>query len=67
VTQKTSKVKPRPPTLSNSLKAKAGPIAMQKVLKQNLRKIVIYENKPRPAARNRSQRTASDGCKNFNN
>jgi len=40
---------------------------MQKVLKQNLHKIVIYENKPRPAARDRSQSTASEGCKIFNN
>jgi len=43
VTQKTSKAKPRPPTLSKSLKVKAGPTAVQKVLKQNLRKIAIYE------------------------
>jgi len=63
VTQKMSKAKPRPPTLSNSLKVKAGPTAMQKVLKQNLHKIVIYENKPRPAARDRSQSAASVGCK----
>jgi len=34
VTQKTSKTKPRPPTLSNSLKVKAGPTAMQKVRKK---------------------------------
>jgi len=40
---------------------------MQKVLKQNLRKIVIYENKRRPAASDRSQSTTSEGCKNFNN
>jgi len=59
VTQKTSEPKPRQPTLSNSLKVKAGPTAMQKVLKQNLHKIVIYENKPRPAARDCSQNTAS--------
>jgi len=39
---------------------------MQKVLVQNLRKIVINENKPRPAARDRSQSTANEGCKNFN-
>jgi len=38
---------------------------MEKVLKQNLRKVVIYENMPRPAARGRSQNTASEGCKNF--
>jgi len=43
------------------------PTAMQKVLKQNLHMIVIYENKPRPAAIDRSQSTASEGCKNFNN
>ena len=43
VTQKTSKAKPRPLTLSNSLKVKAGQTAMQKVLKQNLHKIVIYK------------------------
>jgi len=43
-TQKTSKVKSRPPNLSKSLKVKAGPTAMQKVLKQNLRKVVIYED-----------------------
>jgi len=35
--------------------------------KQNLDKIVIYKNKPRPAARDRSQSTAREGCKNFNN
>jgi len=40
---------------------------MQKVLRQNLHKIVTYENKPRPAARDRSQSTESEGCKNFNN
>jgi len=44
-----SKAKPRPPTLSNSLKVEAGPTTMQKVLKQNLHKIAIYKNKPRPA------------------
>jgi len=33
VMQKTSKAKSRPPTLTNSLKVKAGPTAMQKVLK----------------------------------
>jgi len=40
---------------------------MQKVLRQKLRKVVIQENKPRSAARDRSQSTASEGCKNFNN
>jgi len=67
VTQKMSKAKPRPPTLSNSLKVKAGPTAMHKALKQNLHKIVIFENNPRPAARDRSQSTASGGCKIFYN
>jgi len=38
---------------------------MQKVLKQNLHKIVIYVNKPRPAAKDYSQSTANEGCKNF--
>jgi len=65
VTQKTSKAKPRASTLSNSLKVKAGPTAMQKVLKQNLHKIVISVNKLRPAATDCSQSTASKGCKNF--
>jgi len=51
--------------MSNSLKLKAGPTAMEKVLKQNLRMIVIYVNKPRPAARDCSQSTANEGCKNF--
>ena len=36
---------------------------MQKVLKQNLRKVVLYVNKPRPAARGRSQNTGNEGCK----
>ena len=40
---------------------------MQKVPKQSLHKIAIYENKPRPGARDRSQNTANEGCKNFNN
>jgi len=64
VTQKTSKVKPSPATLSKSLKVKAEPTAMENVLKQNLRKVVICEIKPRPAARGRSQNIASKGCKN---
>jgi len=29
--------------------------------------MVIYKNKPRPAARDHSHSTASEGCKNFNN
>jgi len=36
VKQKTSKAKPRPSTLSNSLTVKAGPTGMQKVIKQCL-------------------------------
>ena len=65
VTQKTSKAKPRPPTLSKSLEVKAGPTAMEKVLKQTLCKVIIYENKLRPVERGRSQNTASEGWKNF--
>jgi len=65
VTQKTPKAKPRPPTLSNSLTVKAGPTGMQKELKQNLHKIVIYVNKPRPSVKDYSQSTANEGCKNF--
>jgi len=53
------------PTLSNLLTVKAGPTGMQKVLKQNLHKIVIYVNKPRPAAQDYSHSTANEGCKNF--
>jgi len=66
VAQKTSKAKQRLPTLSKLLKIKAGPTGMQKVLEQNLRKVIIHENKPRPAAGGRSQNTASEGCKNCN-
>jgi len=65
VTQKTSKAKPTLPTLSKSLKVKAGPTAVEKLLKQNVCKVGIHENKPRPAARGRSQnRTlqAKDAC-----
>ena len=64
VANKTSKAKPRAPTLSNSQTVKAGPTGMQKVLKQNLHKIVIYVNKPRPAAKDYSQSTAKEGRKN---
>jgi len=35
---------------------------MQRILKQNLRKAIIYD-KPRPAARGDSQTIASEGCK----
>jgi len=52
VTQKTPKAKPWPPGMSKPLKA--GPTAMQKMLSQNLRKVVTYENKPRPEAKGRS-------------
>ena len=38
---------------------------MEKVLKQNLRKGVVYKNKPRPAARDHSRNTASEACKIF--
>jgi len=65
VTQKTSKAKPRPPTLSNLLTVKAGPTGVQKVLKKNLHKVVLCVNKPRPAAKDYSQSTANEGCKNF--
>ena len=61
--QKTSKAKPRPSTLSNSLIVKAGPTGMQKVLKQDLHKFVIHVNKSRPAAKDHSQSTANEGCK----
>jgi len=36
------------------------------MLKQNLHKVVIYKNKPRPAAKGRSQYTASKRCKKVN-
>jgi len=36
------------------IKPNAGPTVKQKMLKQNLRKAVIYENKPRPASRGHS-------------
>jgi len=51
--------------MSNSLTVKAGPTGVQKVLKQNLHKIVIYVNKPRPAAKDYSQSTANEDCKNI--
>jgi len=63
VTQKTSKVKTRAPATSKSLKAKAGPTAMKKMLKKNVLKAIIYETKPRLAARGRSQTNASERCK----
>jgi len=63
VTQKTSNASPRQPATSKSLKANAGPKVMQILLKQNLRKAIIYDNKPRPTARGNSQTTASEGCK----
>jgi len=36
---------------------------MQRILKQNLRKAIIYDNKPRPVARGNSQTIASEGYK----
>jgi len=66
VTQKTSNANPRQPATSKSLKANAGPKVMQRILKQNLRKAIIYDNKPRPAARGNSQTIASEGCKKIN-
>jgi len=62
MTQKTSNANPRQPATSKTLKANAGPKVMQRILKQNLRKAIIY-NKPRPAARGNSQTIASEGCK----
>ena len=62
-----SKAKHGAPTLSKSLKVKAGPTVMEKLLKQNLRNVVIHKNKPRPAERDRSQNTESEGWKNFYN
>ena len=50
MTQKTSKANPRQPATSKLLKANAGPKVMQRILKQNLHKAIIYDNKPRPAA-----------------
>jgi len=49
--------------MSKSLKANAGPKVMQRISKQNLRKAIIYDNKPRSAARGNSQTIASEGCK----
>jgi len=46
MSHKTVKAKPRPSAQSKLLKVKAGATAMKKVLKQNLRKVVIYENEP---------------------
>jgi len=57
------KRKPRPPGTSKSLKANAGPEVTQRMLKQNLRKAVMYENKPRPIARGNSQTIVSEGYK----
>jgi len=60
VTQKTSNANPRQPATSKSLKANAGPKVMQRILKQNLRKAIIYYNKSRPAATGNSQTIASE-------
>ena len=51
VAQKTSNANPRHPVTSKSMKANAGPKVMQRILKRNPRKVTIYENKPRSAAR----------------
>jgi len=37
--------------------------AVMRILKQNLHMAIIYDNKPRPAARGNSQTIASEGCK----
>jgi len=63
VTEKTSNANPRQPATSKLLKANAGPKVMQRIIKQNLRKAIIYDNKLRPAATGNSQTTASEGCK----
>jgi len=55
VTQKTSNANPRQPATSKSLKVNAGPKVKQRILKQNLREAIIYDNKPRPTARGNSQ------------
>jgi len=60
VTQKTSNTKSRQAATSKSLKPNAGPTVIQRMLNQNLRKAVIYENKWRPAARGHSQATVSE-------
>jgi len=54
----------KPKTVSHikSLMVNAGPKVMQWILKQNLRKPIIYD-KPRPAARGNEQTIASKGCK----
>ena len=63
MTPKTSDANPRQPATLKSLKANAEPKVMQRILKQNLRKTIIYDNKPRPAARGNSQTIASEECK----
>ena len=64
----TKDVKRKPKTASHVklLKANAGPKVMQRILKENLRKAIIYDNKPRPEARGNSQTIASEGCKKNN-
>jgi len=66
MTQKTSKANARQTATSKSLKANGGPKVMQRISKQNLRKAIIYDNKPRPAARGNLQTIASEGCKKNN-
>jgi len=58
-----SNANPRHPPTSKSLKGNAGQKVMQRILKQNLRKAIIYDNKTKPAARGNSQTIASEGCK----
>jgi len=48
-----------------SLKYKQEHELCRKCLQKNLSKVVIHENKPRPAARGRSQNNRSEGCKEF--
>jgi len=61
--QKTSNANPRQPDTSKLLKANAGSKVMQRILKQNLLKPIIYDNKLRLAARGNSQTIASKGWK----
>ena len=50
----------------NCWKQMQGQKLCREKLKQNLRKAIIYDNKPRPAARGNSQTIASEGCKKIN-
>jgi len=66
VTQKTSNANPSQPATSKSLKANAGPKVKQRILIQNLRKAIIHDNKPRPAARGNSQTMQAKVAKKIN-